>query len=70
MMLALTASITLHSGHLARIALRHLVGAFYQQVASFFSFFFVRPENVCVVDTFYRTTKSTEPASGITAELL
>ena len=39
-------------------------------VASFFSFFFVRPQNVCVVDTFYRTTKSTEPASGITSELL
>ena len=36
-------------------------------VASFFS---VRPQNVCVVDTFYRTTKSTEPASGITSELL
>ena len=34
------------------------------------SFFFVRPQNVCVVDTFYRTTKSTEPASGITSELL
>ena len=34
-------------------------------VASFFFFlFFVRPQNVCVVDTFYRTTKSTEPASG------
>ena len=33
-------------------------------------FFFVRPQNVCVVDTFYRTTKSTEPASGITSELL
>ena len=40
-------------------------------VASFFfSFFFVRPQNVCVVDTFYRTTKSTEPASGIISELL
>ena len=39
-------------------------------VASFFSFFFVRPQNVCVVDTFYRTTKSTVPASGITSELL
>ena len=39
-------------------------------VASFFFFFFVRPQNVCVVDTFYRTTKSTEPASGITSELL
>ena len=39
-------------------------------VASFFNFFFVRPQNVCVVDTFYRTTKSTEPASGITSELL
>ena len=26
-------------------------------VASFFLFFFVRPQNVCVVDTFYRTTK-------------
>ena len=39
-------------------------------VASFFSFFFVRPQNVCVVDTFSRTTKSTEPASGITSELL
>ena len=39
-------------------------------VASFFSFFFVRPQNVCVVDTFYRTTKSTEPASGTTSELL
>ena len=39
-------------------------------VASFFSFFFVRPQNVCVVDTFYGTTKSTEPASGITSELL
>ena len=38
-------------------------------VASFF-LFFVRPQNVCVVDTFYRTTKSTEPASGITSELL
>ena len=36
----------------------------------FLSFFFVRPQNVCVVDTFYRTTKSTEPASGITSELL
>ena len=33
------------------------------------SFFFVR-QNVCVVDTSYRTTKSTEPASGITSELL
>ena len=33
-------------------------------------FFFVRPQNVCVMDTFYRTTKSTEPASGITSELL
>ena len=39
-------------------------------VASFFSFFFVRPQNVCVVDTFYRTTKSTAPASGIISELL
>ena len=40
-------------------------------VAVFFSFFFfVRPQNVCVVDTFYRTTKSTVPASGITSELL
>ena len=39
-------------------------------VASFFFFFFVRPQNVCVVDTFYRNTKSTEPASGITSELL
>ena len=38
-------------------------------VASFF-FFFVRPQNVCVVDTFYRTTKSTAPASGIISELL
>ena len=38
-------------------------------VASFFSFFFVKPQNVCVVDTFYRTPKSTEPASGITSEL-
>ena len=37
-------------------------------VASFF--FFVRPQNVCVVDTFYRTTKSTAPASGIIFELL
>ena len=36
----------------------------------FFLFFFVRPQNVCVMDTFYRTTKSTEPASGITSELL
>ena len=36
----------------------------------FFLFFFVRPQNVCVVDTFYRTTKSTEPASEITSELL
>ena len=36
----------------------------------FFSFFFVRPQNVCVVDTFYRTTKSTTPASGIISELL
>ena len=36
----------------------------------FFSFFFVRPQNVCVVDTFYRTTKSTAPASGIISELL
>ena len=33
-------------------------------------FFFVRPQNVCVVDTFYRTTKSTAPASGIISELL
>ena len=52
-----------------------LVGAFYQNEpdyysGKFFSFFFVRPQNVCVVDTFYRTTKSTEPASGITSELL
>ena len=40
-------------------------------VASFFYFFFfVRPQNVCVVDTFYRTTKSTEPAGGTTSELL
>ena len=40
-------------------------------VASFFFlFFFVRPQNVCVVDTFYRTTKSTAPASGIISELL
>ena len=39
-------------------------------VASFFFFFFRRPQNVCVVDTFYRTTKSTEPASGTTSELL
>ena len=39
-------------------------------VASFFLFSFVRPLNVCVVDTFYRSTKSTEPASGITSELL
>ena len=38
-------------------------------VASFF-FFFVRPQNVCVVDTFYRTIKSTAPASGIISELL
>ena len=36
----------------------------------FFLFFFVRPQNVCVVDTFYRTTKSTAPASGIISELL
>ena len=52
-----------------------LVGAFYQNEpdyysGKFFSFFFVRPQNVCVVGTFYRTTKSTEPASGITSELL
>ena len=39
-------------------------------VTSSFSFFFVRPQNVCVVDTFYRTTKSTAPASGIISELL
>ena len=38
-------------------------------VASFFSFFFVRPQNVCVVDTFYRTTKNTEPGSGIKSEV-
>ena len=50
-----------------------LVGAFYQNEPDYYSgkfFFFVRPQNVCVVDTFSRTTKSTEPASGITSELL
>ena len=29
----------------------------------FFLFFFVRPQNVCVVDTFYRTTKSRQAES-------
>ena len=33
-------------------------------VASFFSFFFVRPQNVCVVDTFYRTTKVLDRQTG------
>ena len=46
--------------------------AFHQSEPDYYSgkFFFVRPQNVCVVDTFYRATKSTEPASGITSELL
>ena len=33
-------------------------------VASFFPFFFVRPQNVCVVDTFYRTTKVLDRQTG------
>ena len=40
------------------------------QWQGFFLFYFVRPQNVCVVDTSYRTSKSTEPASRITSELL
>ena len=35
-----------------------LVGEFYQNEPHYYSGkFFVRPQNVCVVDTFYRTTK-------------
>ena len=52
-----------------------LVGAFYQNEPDYYSgrfffLFFVRSQIVCVVDIFYRTTKSTEPASGITSQLL